>query len=151
MTSLVDKLHNQKNFNEVLSFKLSLQVCAMNIIQCLHAQQLHTVFKILYIQQFLFCLLLYAFFVCVHSRYDTIKSFNTNIYVCHYKSCSKVRFFYLYIFFISSLKFCYTLLCTCVYKISKFVHNTYTKILSHHKSKNVCVYGICKFVHGSYY
>ena len=32
-------------------------------------------------------------------------------------------------------------LCTCVYKISKFVHNTYTKVLSDYKSKNICAYG----------
>ena len=36
-------------------------------------------------------------------------------------------------------------LCTGVYKISKFVHNTYTKILSDYKSENVCVYEICKY------
>ena len=41
-------------------------------------------------------------------------------------------------------------LCTCVYKISKFVHSTYTKILSDYKSKDICANGICKFVHGSY-
>ena len=48
-------------------------------------------------------------------------------------------------------KFCYTLLCTCVYKISKLIHNTYTKILSGYKSKNVHAYRICKLVHDSYH
>ena len=127
-----------------------MQVCAVNIIQCLHAQQLYTVFKILYVQQFLFCLLLYAFFVCAHGKYETINSHLTQILMC--VTINHVpKFVFLSAYFsISSLKFCYTLLCTCVYKISKFVHNTYTKILSHYKSKNVCAYGICKFVHGSY-
>ena len=31
-------------------------------------------------------------------------------------------------------------LCTCVYKISKFVHNTYIKILSEYKSKKMFVH-----------
>ena len=71
----------------MLSFKLSLQVCAaefenQNIIQCLHAQQLCTVFKTLYVQKFLFCLLPHGFFVRVHVRYDTINSHLTQIFMC---------------------------------------------------------------------
>ena len=61
---------------------MQLNSKAVNIIQCLHAQQLYTVFKILYIQQFLFCLLLHAFFVCVQGRYDTINSHLTQLFMC---------------------------------------------------------------------
>ena len=55
---------------------------ALNIIQWLHAQQLYTVFKILYVQQFLFCLLPHAFFVRDHGRYGTINSHLTQILMC---------------------------------------------------------------------
>ena len=57
--------------------------------------------------------------------------------------------FFIYVqVIISSLKFCYMFLCTCVCKISKFIHNIYNKILTEYKSKNVCAY---EFVHGSYH
>ena len=58
---------------------MQLNLKVVNIIQCLHAQQLYTVFKILYVHQFSLFLLPHAFFVCVHGRYDTINSHLTNI------------------------------------------------------------------------
>ena len=36
---------------------------------------------------------------------------------------------------LSGYKFCYMFLCPCVYKISKFAHNTYTKIRQATKAK----------------
>ena len=60
---------------------MQLNLKAINIIQCLHAQQLYTSFKILYVQQFLFCLLPHAFFVCAHGSYDSINSNLTQIFM----------------------------------------------------------------------
>ena len=60
---------------------VQLNLKSVNIIQCPHAQQLYTVFKILYVQQFLFCLLPHAFLVCAHGRYDSINSNLTQIFI----------------------------------------------------------------------
>ena len=50
---------------------------------------------------------------------------------------------------LSADKFCYMFLCTCVYKTSTFIQNTYTKTLLGYKSKHVHVYRIYKVLQGS--
>ena len=100
-----------------------------------------------------------CFFARVHDRYDTINSHLTQIFMCAAVNVKTMLlgFFYLHVTNYqlysspSDYKFCYMFLCTCVYKISKLVHNTYTKILSGYKSKNVHAYRICKLVHDSYH
>ena len=128
---------------------MQLNSKVMNITQYLHTQQLCTVFKVLYVQQFL-CCLLPRFFVCVYGRYDTINSHLTQIFMCATVNVETVLldFFYLCTSNYQFTKFCYIFLSTYVYKISKFAHSTYTKIFSDCKRKNVCAY---KFIHGSYH
>ena len=100
-----------------------------------------------------------CFFACVHDRCDTIKSHLTQIFMYGTVNVKTMflDFFYLCVsnYQLSSspysYEFCYMFLCTCVYKISKLVHKTYTKFLSDYKSKNVHAYRKCKFVHNSYH
>ena len=87
MTSLVDKTSTIKQ-NSTRYYLLNwvckcvqLNSKVVNIFQCLHAQQLCTVFKILYVRQFLLYLLPHAFCLCAR-QYDTISSHLTQIFMC---------------------------------------------------------------------
>ena len=148
--------------HEILSFKLSLSECAAelesrwyhSVSTCtiaVHSFQ-NPVYSAVFVVFTATC-----FFACVYGKYDTIKSQLTQIFVCYCKLNHVARFIYLCISndqlssSLSGYTFCYIFLCTCVYKISKFAHNTYTKPFSGLKSKNVREYRICKFVHGSYH
>ena len=100
-----------------------------------------------------------CFFACLHDRYNTVNSHLTRIFMGAAVNVTtmlldfyhlRVSNFQLYSS-PSDYQFCNMFLCTCVYKISKLVHNTYTKFLSGYKSKNVHAYRICKFVHDSYH
>ena len=104
MTSFVDKTCTVRQtstryylLNWVCKYVQLNSKVMMNIIQYLHAQQLCTVFKVLYVQQFLCYLLPHAFFVCVYGRYDTINSHLTQIFMCATVNVEKVLldFFYL--------------------------------------------------------
>ena len=96
-----------------------------------------------------------CFFVCVHDRDDIINSHLTQIFMCATVNVKTMvlDFFYLRVsnYQLSSspsdYKICYMFLCTSVYKISKLVHNTYSKLLSSCKSKNDHEFRICRFVH----
>ena len=98
-------------------------------------------------------------FACVHGRHDIINSHLTQIFMCATINVITMLLEFVYLcisnYQLSSslcdYKFCYMFLCTCVYKISKFTYDTYTKIWSGYKSKNVRAYRICKFVPGSYH
>ena len=142
-----------------------MQVCVAEVESleyyslCLHTWKPCIVFKILNVQQIFSLFTAIYFFACVHDRYDTINSYLTQIFMC---ATVNVKTMLLDFFYLRATnyqlnsspydyKFCYTLLCTSVYKISKLIHNTYTKILSGYKSKNVHEYRICKLVHDSYH
>ena len=100
-----------------------------------------------------------CFFACVHGRYDIINSHLTQIFMCATINVITTLLEFVYLCIsnyqlsssLSDYKFCYMFQCTCVYKISKFTHNTYTKIWSGYKSKNVRAYRICKYVLSSYH
>ena len=107
--------------------------------------------KTLYVQQFLFCLLPHAFFVCVHGRYDTINSHLTKkfmygtvnvktllvdfFYLCIYINIYKYNFANKYHFAICSYSLVhtrsvslYTTLIPKIYqtiKVKMFVHMGY--------------------------
>ena len=84
-----------------------------------------------------------CFFACVHNSYDTMNSRLKQIFMCPTVNVKTMLldFFYLRVsnYQLSSspsdYKFCYMFLCTCVYKISKLVHNTYTKFCQATKAK----------------
>ena len=86
-------------------------------------------------------------FFSVRATYDTINIHLTQIFMCATANVETMLldFFYLCISNYQFTKNRNMFLCTCVYKISKFENNSYTKILSDYKSENVCAYGICKF------
>ena len=148
-------LYSQSNFHKVLSFKLSLQVCAAEF-ESYEYYSVSTYTTAVHSFQSSICTAVFVlftatcFFVCVYRRYDTINSHLTQIFMCATVNVETVLldFSYLCTSNYQFTKFCYIFLCTYVYKISKFAHNTYTKIFSDCKSKNVCAY---KFIHGSYH
>ena len=166
MTSFVDKICTIRQtstryyfLNWVFKYvKLNSKV--VNIIQCLHGQQLYSFINPICTAFFMLCTAT-CFFAHVDSRYYTITNHLTQIFIIFMCATVNVKtlltdFFYLCICTyqlsssLSGHKFCFVFLCTCVSR-SVSSHNTYTKILSDYRSKNVRAYRICKFVHGSYH
>ena len=163
MTSFVDKICTIRQtstryyfLNWVFKYvKLNSKV--VNIIQCLHGQQLYSFINPICTAFFMLCTATCSF-ARVDSRYYTITNHLTQIFMCATVNVKTLLpdFFYLCICnyqlssSLSGHKFCFVFLCTCVSR-SVSSHNTYTKILSDYRSKNVRAYRICKFVHGSYH
>ena len=131
---------------------MSLQVCAAELENC-ELYSVSTCTTAVHSFQNPICTAVFVlssftcFFVCVQGRYDTINSHLTKIFMWATANVKTMLadFFYLCISNYQFTKNRNMFLCTCVYKISKFVHNTYTKTLSDCKSGNVCAYEICKF------
>ena len=155
---------NYTNFHEILSFKSSLQVYGTEF----KSREYHlvsTCTTAVHSFQNPICaagFVLFTatcFFASVHGRHDTINSHLTQIFMWATVNVKTMMLDFVYLCIssdelsssLTGYKFCYMSLCTCVYKISKFAHNTYTKILSGYKCKNVRAYRICKFVHDSYH
>ena len=88
-----------------------------------------------------------CFSACVHDMYDTINSHLTQIFM---RATVNVRTMLLDFFYLrvsnyqlssspSDYKFCYMFLCTCVYKISKLVHNPYRNFARLQKQECSCI------------
>ena len=151
MTSFVDKIFTIRQtstryyfLNWVFKYvKLNSKV--VNIIQCLHGQQLYSFINPICTAFFMLCTAT-CFFARVDSRYYTITNHLTQIFMCATVNVKTLLpdFFYLCICnyqlssSLSGHKFCFVFLCTCVYKISKFTQHLYQNFVRLQKQDCSC-------------
>ena len=136
---------------------MKLNSKVVNIIQCLHGQQLCSFINPICTAFFILCTAT-CFFAGVDSRYDTITNNLTQIFMCatvNVKTMLPDFLICVYAIISSVVHYLVINFASCFYALvytrSISSQNTYTKILSNYKSKNVRAYRICKFVHGSYH